>query len=500
MKRYLTTPIYYASGSPHLGHAYTTLVADCYKRFYRSRGDEVMLTTGTDEHGQKNERAAARAGLSVERFVEGISREFAGLWEALGLAVDRFERTTLPTHERMVQEFWRRLSAAGEIYLGEYEGLYCIDCEQYFTEGETCPVHGRPLERFAEPSYFFRLGRYRRALIDHIKAHPEFILPEVRRREALSFLEGNELRDLSISRASTKWGVPVPGDGDHVMYVWVDALLAYVTAICQGEERAFDDARIAGWWADTTHFIGKDILTFHAVYWPAMLLAAGLPLPARLVVNGWLTVEGRKIAKSDPVTIVDPAELAHGVGRDGLRWYFLRTVSLGQDCNYSREHLVEVVNADLANNIGNLYSRVCQMLAKGYPEGATRANEFARDDVRLLERAVACRDSVEAGFAAANPAQGARSVVELSAEINTYVQQQKPWSLPDPKRRETVLWVLWHALHDLSCLAEPFLPETIAKARKCLALSVEAHWGDIGVRRERVFARRSGAIFPRIRG
>ena len=300
VKRYLTTPIYYASGTPHLGHVYTMFLADCARRTTRMAGDETRLVTGTDEHGQKIERAAALAGATPGAFVGERSAAFRELWEGLGIDVS-FVRTTDPAHKAVVTDFWQRLCAAGDIYKRHYTGRYCVDCEQYFTGdvGE-CPVHARALEHYAEDSYFFRLSRYRDRLIGHIEANPDFVRPETRRNEVLAFLRAQDLTDLSVSRTSTRWGIEVPGDPEHVLYVWVDARVSYLSAL-----GPLDAQESAAWWAGAHHFIGKDILIFHAVVWPAMLLAAGLPLPNAIVVNGWLTVTGRKIAKSDPSTVFD---------------------------------------------------------------------------------------------------------------------------------------------------------------------------------------------------
>lgn len=305
MYRYLTTPIYYASGTPHLGHAYTTLLANCYRNYYEVTRADVRLITGTDEHGQKIERTAAANATSPAQFAADRSSEFSKLWHNLEIPVDTFVRTTDRRHQDSVISFWNKLVENDDIYLGEYSGCYCVDCEQYFTSGDSCPIHRKPLEFLFEESYFFRLSRYQDQLIRHIEANDRFILPKERRNEVLSLLKNNKLHDLSVSRTSTDWGVPVPGDSSHVIYVWIDALVSYLSALDAGTFQEY--------WANTTHFIGKDILVFHAIYWPALLLSAGYSLPTSIVVNGWLTVEGRKISKSDPETIVDPLELANRV-------------------------------------------------------------------------------------------------------------------------------------------------------------------------------------------
>lgn len=499
MKRYLTTPIYYASGAPHPGHAYTTLVADSYKRFYRLLGDDVMLITGTDEHGQKIERAAAAAGTPVVDFVDARSGEFEALWHALDIDVDFFERTTRPAHRALATAFWQRLAAREDIYRGEYEGLYCVDCEQYFTEGDTCPVHRKPLERFSEPSWFFRLSRYRDALIRHIESHPRFILPAARRNEVLAFLNGNALRDLAISRTSTRWGIPVPGDSAHVMYVWVDALVAYLSALSPDGVAGLDEESLQAWWRQTTHFIGKDILTFHAVYWPALLMAADLPLPQSIVVNGWLTVEGRKIAKSDPATMIDPAELAATVGPDGLKLYFLKSVSLGQDLDFNRAQLVHGTNTDLANNIGNLFSRFTALGDQHFAGEWQRQSALPAGDRELLATLAAAAGRIAGHFEQAEVAQAAREFVEAAARVNSFIQQAAPWQIPDRERLATLMWTLHHTLADLTLIGMPFVPETMARARAALCLSAPPAWRDVGRTRDVVATRHGAPLYPRIK-
>lgn len=315
MNNYITTPIYYASGEPHLGHAYTTFLADCYKRYKRLAGEDAFLLTGTDEHGQKIERLANAANQPTHDFVALKSQAFRNLWETLNIDLDCFCRTTNSLHVEAAKQFWSTLKNAGDIYQGTYSGLYCVDCEQYFTTGDHCPVHKTPLENFTEDCWFFRLSKYQDTLIAHIEANPEFIYPIQRANEVLAFLKDQPLRDLAVSRQSTQWGIPVPGDERQVLYVWIDALVSYISAIGYSAKNSEDFENL---WQNTTHFIGKDILLFHAIYWPALLLSANLPLPKRLVVNGWLTIENQKISKSNPDTIIDPVELSERYTVDGL--------------------------------------------------------------------------------------------------------------------------------------------------------------------------------------
>jgi methionyl-tRNA synthetase len=465
-KRYLTTPIYYASGSPHLGHAYTTFIADCYKRYYVARGDEVLLASGTDEHGQKIEQTSARHDESVELFVEKRSLEFSNLWESLQIDLDVFERTSSAQHKTLVIEFWQRLRESGDIYKGHYEGLYCIECEQYFTEGDHCPVHRKPLAHYSEESYFFRLSAYQQKLIDHIESHPGFIVPDSRRNEVLSFLKGTKLHDLSISRTSTSWGIQVPDDPRHVIYVWVDALATYLSAIGPLGSRKFEE-----YWPNTTHFIGKDILIFHAVYWPALLWSAGLDVPQHLIVNGWLTVEGRKISKSDPETIIDPSVLVDLAGCDGLKYYFLKAVKLGQDLDFQQDHLIALVNSDLANNFGNLFSRFIKLFAKHFPNGVeVNATQLTSANLELLSKVsaneIACTSYIE-NF---SPTAAGRTFVETGALLNADFQQREPWKILDRTELAEYLWTLHKCLAGLTRIGACLVPDIARKARDGLCL------------------------------
>ncbi|MCZ6502035.1 MAG: methionine--tRNA ligase [Gammaproteobacteria bacterium] len=496
MKQYLTTPIYYASGSPHLGHAYTTFVADCYKRYRRLRGDDVLLTSGTDEHGQKIERIAELSGESIGSFIDTHSDEFLNLWKNLDIDVDLFERTSSSTHKELVIDIWQRIRANGDIYKGHYEGLYCVDCEQYFTVGDQCPVHRTPLENFSEESYFFRLSAYQQKLIDHIEANPDFIVPGSRRNEVLSFLKNSELHDLSISRTSTQWGITVPDDPGHVVYVWLDALAAYLSAL-----GGLSSKKLGCYWSNSFHFIGKDILIFHAVYWPAFLWSAGLELPKKIVVNGWLTVEGRKISKSDPETVIDPLSLTDLVGSDGLKYYFLKTVSLGLDLDFRRSHLIDVLNADLANNLGNLFSRFIKLFIKHFPDGL----EYSSDNIALVNKDLlqSIRDNANK-FATAierfDLSQAARLFIETAALVNANIQRREPWKIVDRDELGQYLWTLHHCLGYLTLLGASFVPGLTDKARIGLNLDAEPAWTDLYCQRRYVSVRLIGSLFPRIHG
>ena len=493
-KRYLTTPIYYASGSPHLGHAYTTFIADCYKRYYVACGDEVLLASGTDEHGQKIEQTSARHKESVELFVEKRSLEFSKLWEDLRIDLDVFERTSSAQHRTLVIEFWQRLQESGDIYKGHYEGLYCIECEQYFTEGDHCPVHRKPLEHYCEESYFFRLSAYQQKLIDHIENQPGFIVPDSRRNEVLSFLKGSKLHDLSISRTSTKWGIQVPDDPRHVIYVWVDALATYLSALGPLGSQKFEE-----YWPNTTHFIGKDILIFHAVYWPALLWSAGLDVPQQLIVNGWLTVEGRKISKSDPETIIDPILLTDITGCDGLKYYFLKAVKLGQDLDFQKDHLISLLNSDLANNFGNLFSRFIKLFIKHFPDGIeanesqlSAANRDLLSKVSEIELAFT-RDIENYKLTVA-----ARTFIETAALLNANVQQREPWKIQNRQELAEYLWTLHRCLAVLTRLGACFVPDIVEKAREGLCLVKPQGTRGLQAEDPCVNVREIESLFPRL--
>lgn len=500
-KQYLTTPIYYASGSPHLGHAYTTFVADCYKRYYQACGYEVLLTSGTDEHGQKIERTSAKNNESTESFIQKRSDEFSRLWIDLGIELDAFQRTSSPEHKSLVVEFWKRLQEKGDIYKGHYEGLYCVECEQYFTEGDQCPVHRKPLEHYSEESYFFRLSAYQQKLIDHIEKHPDFIVPSTRRNEVLSFLKSSGLHDLSISRTSTRWGIQVPDDSRHVIYVWIDALAAYLSAL-----GSLDGKEIEEYWPNTTHFIGKDILIFHAVYWPALLWSAGLDLPRQLVVNGWLTVEGRKISKSDPETIIDPVSLTEITGCDGLKYYFLKAVKLGQDLDFRKDHLIELLNADLANNFGNLFSRFIKLFIKHFPDGIDLDTQIlSTANQHILTAVSAKRAAFIRALEKYELSIAARIFIDTAALLNASFQQREPWKIANREELAEYLWTVHQCLETLTLLGYCFIPGIIENARGGLNLGnppvFKEPLGDVNgsaAKKSGVKVREIESLFPRL--
>lgn len=360
---YITTPIYYVNDIPHIGHAYTTVAADAMARYMRLTGREVFFLTGTDEHGQKVEKTAAAKGMSNREFVDSVAPRYKELWKLLNISNDDFIRTTEERHKDAVQHLFRLLQDKGDIYKSEYEDWYCVPCESFWTalqlkEGEKCPDCGRPVEKLKEESYFFRMSKYQDALLAHIETNPGFIQPESRKNEIVSFIKTG-LRDLSISRTSFSWGIPVPGDERHVIYVWLDALTNYISALGYPDE----SGNYKKYWPADVHVIGKDILRFHAVYWPTFLLAAGLPLPKRIFSHGWWTISGEKMSKSKG-NVVDPFAVAEEFGVDQFRYFLLREVPFGLDGDFSKEAMTTRINSDLANDLGNLHFRTINMIEK----------------------------------------------------------------------------------------------------------------------------------------
>ena len=397
-KYYLTTPIYYVNDVPHIGHAYTTLACDVLARFKRLDGYDVFFLTGTDEHGQKVEKAAEAAGETPQAFTDRISPAFRQMGQVMGISNDDFIRTTEPRHKASSIELWKRLQAAGDIYLGKYEGWYAVRDEAYYDEGELSPgpngtkiaPSGAPVEWTVEPSYFFRLSAWQERLLAFYEANPDFIAPDARRNEVLSFVRSG-LRDVSVSRTSFSWGIPVPGAPEHVMYVWLDALQNYVSATGFPDRNA---ARAAFWPADL-HMVGKDILRFHAVYWPAFLMSAGLPAPKRVFAHGWWTIEGEKMSKSLG-NVIAPADLVGEYGLDPVRYFLLREVPFGNDGNFSRAALVSRMNVELANDLGNLAQRSLSLIARNCEGKLPGRGVQTAEDVIILGSAVALLEDTAA--------------------------------------------------------------------------------------------------------
>jgi methionyl-tRNA synthetase len=482
---YLTTPIYYVNARPHLGHAYSTIVCDAIARRKRALGIETWFLTGTDEHGQKIERSAELAGRTPEEFAGAISAEFRGLWDQLGLTYDDFIRTTSERHKKGVQKLFATLRDRGFIYKGSYTGQYCVSDELYVDgpAGTVCPDCGRVTETVSEENYFFKLSAFERKLLEFYEEHPEFMGPESTRREVISFVRGG-LKDLSVSRTSFSWGIPVPGDEKHVVYVWLDALANYITALGYGSDDPADKARFEKFWPADMHLIGKEISRFHCVYWPAFLMAAGLPLPRSVKANGWLLFDQGKMSKSRGNIV--RAETVHTVlGADALRYFLLREIPFGQDGSFSFDALVQRYNGDLANGYGNLVSRVVNMIHKYFggvlPEtGADTAAETA------------LRASAESAIAAFGPAfddlnfsDALKALWVLVADTDGYLTANAPWKKPVDRSVEDhtllqarVLATAAEAIRIITALVYPILPDSAAKVWLQLGqgeISVSAH-------------------------
>ena len=462
---YLTTPIYYVNSVPHLGTAYTTIAADALARYRRMRGDDVWFLTGLDEHGQKIAQAAEENGSTPQDWVDAIAPKFLDVWKLLNISNDDFIRTTQPRHERGVQEFLRVLHERGDIYKGHYEGWYCVPDETYYTEDQlhedhTCPQCSRKVEFVREDNYFFKLSAYQDRLLEYFEANPSFIQPESRRNEVLSFVKGG-LRDLSISRANVKWGIPLPWDTTHTVYVWFDALINYITAIGYGDTDGAE--QFSDRWPAQLHFVGKDIIRFHCVIWPAMLIAAGLPVPERVFAHGFLLTKGEKMSKSKGNAMA-PADLVAKFGVDAYRYYFLREVQFGADGSISLESMVQRFNGDLANDWGNLCSRLFNMVGKYCDGRVPEAGELTGDDAEL--KAIA--DGLPAAYATCMDALDYAGALEAAWEIvkrtNRYIEDSAPWNLA--KSEETVARlhaVLYNALEAVRIAAlftAPVMPST----------------------------------------
>lgn len=504
-KFYLTTAIHYTNGPPHIGHAYEMVASDAIARFKRLDGYDVFAMTGTDEHGQKVQRTAAQNGLSPKAFVDGIAARFQEMEQRLGCSFDRFIRTTDADHLASTQELWRRMEANGDIYLAKYSGWYSVRDEAFYAEEETILQpdgtrlggQGTPVEWVEEESYFFRLKAYQDRLLALYREVPDFVSPETRRNEIVSFVQGG-LEDLSISRTTFDWGLPVPGDPRHVMYVWVDALNNYVTGCGFPDE---DSPRWHYWPADV-HIIGKDIVRFHTVYWPAFLMSAGLPLPKRVFGHGFLLNKGAKMSKSVG-NVVDPFALAESYGVDQLRYFFLREVSFGQDGNYSHEAIVGRINADLANDLGNLAQRSLSMIAKNCEGRVPPAGALTEADLAMLAQADGLLAKTRAAMQDFALHHALAEIWAVIAEANRYFANNEPWKLSksDPARRDTVLYATIETIRQVAILTQPVMPQAMARLLDLLAVPAEARsfasLGEAGRLTTGTALPAPSAVFPR---
>jgi len=477
---YLTTAIFYVNGAPHLGHAYEAIACDALARFKRLDGYDVMFLSGTDEYGEKNARTAAKEGIEPQAFVDRNAALFEEMTDYLDISNDDFLRTSQPRHHAAAQAIWQKLADAGDIYRGSYEGWYSVRDEAYFTEDELTKGEGgaffapsgAEVEWVEEDSYFFRLSQWADKLLALYEANPDFIQPQSRRNEVISFVKSG-LRDLSVSRRRLKWGIPVPGDDEHVMYVWLDALTNYITGV--GYPDTDCDAFQRYWPADV-HVIGKDIVRFHTVYWPAFLMAAGIELPKRVFCHGFLNIEGEKMSKSLG-NVLAPRDMIGRYGLDQMRYFLLREVPFGQDGSFSHESIVNRINSDLANDLGNLAQRILSMINKNCDGQVPTPGDLTEADTALLDAALAAmpaaRELLDADLAFHNALAAIWNVV---GDANRYVDAQAPWTLrkTDPDRMATVLYVVAETVRRLAILVQPFVPTSAAALLDLLAVDAAA--------------------------
>jgi methionyl-tRNA synthetase len=479
-KFYITTPIYYVNARPHIGHTYTTVVCDAVARRQRMMGFDTWFLTGTDEHGQKIERAAVAAGCSPKEFADRVSAEFRRLWDRMKLTYDDFIRTTEPRHVHGVQALFKRLKERGYIYKGSYSGQYCVFDELYVdvTEpGAPCPECGRPTETVKEENYFFKLSAMEEPLLKLYADNPDFIRPETRRNEVVSFVRSG-LRDLSVSRTTLTWGIPVPGDEKHVIYVWLDALANYITAMGYGSDDPKDTAKLEHYWPADVHMIGKEIVRFHCVYWPALLLAAGIPLPKSIMAHGWLLFEESKMSKSRG-NIVRSETILDTLGADTLRYFLLREIVFGSDGSFSFDALVQRFNADLANGLGNLSSRTLSMITRYFegeiPYPSPGARTAADDVVAKLAQQTIC--DFHAQFEQFQFSRALETAWGLVAAVNKYIVESEPWAVAEKDdqdsraRLATILHTSAEALRIVTALAHPIIPESTARIWEQLGLA-----------------------------
>ncbi len=461
---YVTTPIYYVNDAPHIGHAYTTVIGDAVARWHRLLGEDVFFLTGTDEHGLKNRQAAEAQGLEPQALADRNAQRFRDAWDTLAIAYDDFIRTTEPRHHRAAGSFLQAVYDGGDIERDTYEGLYCVACEAYYTPEElvegNCPVHGRPVEVLTEDNWFFRLSRYEQRLLDHYEAHPEAIRPATRRNEVLAFIRQG-LADISISRRTVGWGVPLPWDPEQVAWVWFDALPNYLTGPGYGD----DPERFARWWPADYHLVGKDIIRFHAVYWPAMLMAAGLEPPRCVAAHGWLLVKGEKMSKTR-LNQITPAELVADLGVDAVRYHLLRDNAFGPDGDFSYEAMVARYNADLANNLGNLTSRVTTVVG-------SKCGGVAPPPAAASPLAAAAGEAVAATSAAWDrlaPAEALAATWALIQATNAYLEANEPWRAEPGPAVDAVLGDALEAVRIVAVLATPAVPGAAAEVWRRLGL------------------------------
>ncbi len=503
---YLTTPIYYVNDAPHVGSAYTTVNADALARWHRLIGDEVKFLTGTDEHGQKNAAAAEKNGLSPKEWTDQTSARFREAWGVLDISYDDFIRTTEPRHYTTVQQFLSVIYENGYIYRDVYQGLYCVSCEDYYTleasDNGRCPIHHSLLTEMEEENWFFRLSAFEDRLLEYYDAHPGFVTPETKRNEAYSFIKGG-LRDISITRTSITWGVPVPWDERHVFYVWYDALINYLTAIGYGR----DPDEVDYWWPHSHHLIGKEIVRFHCVWWPAMCMAAGLEPVHHVHVHGWLLIGGEKLGKTMAaeggvsISDIDPRILTEEFGVDPLRYYLLRETALGNDGEFSLEGIAARYNTDLANNLGNLVARVAAVVAAK----CARVGTAPQRDSALRAKAETAVDVASEAWAHFAPHRALEATWELIGATNAYLELQAPWKMEPGPEVDAVVGDALEAIRLVAVLVSPAMPRVAEEIWRRLGLagspatpplSASANWGQFPAGAP---VEKGAPLFPRIR-
>ena len=503
---YITTPIYYVNDAPHIGHAYTTLACDVLARFKRLDGFDVKFLTGTDEHGQKVEKSAKNAGVDPQAFTDKVSQNFRDLAEAMRFTNDDFIRTTEPRHKKASQDIWWRLVERDEIYLDKYTGWYSVRDEAFFGEdeltknadGQRIAPSGAEVEWVEEPSYFFKLSEWRDRLLEFYDQNPDFILPKTRRNEVVSFVSGG-LLDLSVSRTSFKWGVPVPDDEDHIVYVWLDALTNYITGVGYPDT---DHADYQKYWPADVHMVGKDILRFHAVYWPAFLMAAGLEPPKRVFAHGWWTNEGEKISKSLG-NVIDPLQLIETYGLDQVRYFLLREVPFGNDGDFSQSAMVQRMNGELANDFGNLAQRSLSMINKNLDGVVPEPGDHTAEDTDLLKAADTLLPTVRDNLDVQAFHVALEAVWTVIRAANAYIDHQAPWKLKkeDPARMATVLYVLAETVRKLAILTQPFVPEAAGKMLDQVSVDAGSRnfssFGEAGILKPGTILPKPEGVFPR---